>query len=129
MPAQPVPTPSVAAVSGAPYSPAVRAGEWVVVSGQLGLDPATGKLVAGGVEAEARQVMANLGGVLADVGAQRTDIAKATVFVADLADFGAINAIYAEFFGEHRPARSTVQVAALPLGGQVEIEVWVHQPG
>jgi 2-iminobutanoate/2-iminopropanoate deaminase len=128
MPAQPVPTPSVAAVSGAPYSPAVRAGDWVVVSGQLGLDPATGQLVEGGVEAQARQLMANLGGVLSDVGAQRADVAKATVFVADLADFGAINAIYAEFFGDHRPARSTVQVAALPLGGLVEIEVWVHLP-
>jgi 2-iminobutanoate/2-iminopropanoate deaminase len=125
MPVVPVPTPSAPPVAG-PYSPAVRAGEWLVLAGQVGLDPATGKMVDGGAEAEARQVLANIAAVLADCGAALTDVAKTTIFVTDIADFAVVNAVYGEAFGAHRPARSTVQVAALPAGAQVEIEAWAH---
>jgi len=124
MPVEPVPTPSAPAVAG-PYSPAVRAGDWLVLAGQVGLDPATGEL-ATGVEAQAQQVLANLRAILADCGASITDVAKTTVFVTDIADFATVNAVYAAAFGDHRPARSTVQVAALPAGAEVEIEVWAH---
>jgi 2-iminobutanoate/2-iminopropanoate deaminase len=124
MPVEPVPTPSAPAVAG-PYSPAVRAGDWLVLAGQVGLDPATGAL-ATGVEAQAKQVLANIRAILADCGASITDVAKTTVFVTDIADFATVNAVYADAFGTHRPARSTVQVAALPAGAEVEIEVWAH---
>jgi len=127
MPVVPVPTPSAPAVAG-PYSPAVRAGDWLVLAGQVGLDPATGAIVEGGAEAQARQVLANIFAILGDCGAAITDVAKTTVFVTDIGQFAAVNAVYAEAFGEHRPARSTVQVAALPGGAQVEIEVWAHLP-
>ena len=126
MPATPVPTPSAPPVAG-PYSPAVRAGDWLVLAGQLGLDPATNELVSG-VETQARQALANVAAVLADCGAQLTDVAKTTVFVVDLADFAAVNAVYAEAFGDHKPARSTVAVSALPAGALVEVEVWAHAP-
>jgi 2-iminobutanoate/2-iminopropanoate deaminase len=109
-----------------PYSPAVRAGDWLVLAGQVGLDPASGKMVDGGVEAQARRVLANVQAVLADCGASLTDVAKATVFVIDMADFATVNAAYAEAFGDHKPARSTVAVAALPAGALVEIEVWAY---
>ena len=127
MPVEPVPTPSAPPVAG-PYSPAVRAGDWLVLAGQVGLDPATGRIVDGGAAAEARQVLANIAAVLADCGAAITDVAKTTVFVTDIGEFAAVNAAYADAFGDHRPARSTVQIAALPGGAQVEIEVWVFQP-
>ena len=126
MPATPVPTPSAPPVAG-PYSPAVRAGDWLVLAGQLGLDPTTNALVSG-VETQARQALANVAAVLADCGAALSDVAKTTVFVVDLADFAAVNAVYASFFGEHKPARSTVQVAALPMGGLVEVEAWAFVP-
>lgn len=126
MPVEPVATPSAPPVAG-PYSPAVRAGDWLVLAGQVGLDPATGKM-ADGVEAQARQVLANVAAILADCGAGLGDVAKTTVFVTDLADFATVNAVYAEAFGDHRPARSTVQVAALPGGAAVEIEVWALHP-
>ena len=127
MPAVPVPTPSAPPVAG-PYSPAVRAGDWLVLAGQVGIDPASGKMVAGGVEAEARQVLANVGAILADCGATFADVAKTTVFVTDIGDFALVNAVYAEAFGDHKPARSTVQVAALPAGAHVELEAWAHLP-
>ena len=127
MPARPVPTPHAPTAVG-PYSPAVRAGDWIVCSGQIGLDPATGTLVVGGVEAETRQAMANLGAVLRDCGASLADVAKTTIFVVDLGDFPIVNAAYGSALGDHRPARSTVQVAALPLGARVEIEAWAHVP-
>ena len=127
MPVVPVPTPSAPAVAG-PYSPAVRAGDWLILAGQVGLDPSTGRMVEGGAEAEARQVLANITAVLADCGASLADVAKTTVFVTDMADFAVVNAVYADAFGPHRPARSTVQVAALPGGAQVEIETWAHLP-
>jgi 2-iminobutanoate/2-iminopropanoate deaminase len=124
---KPVPTPSAPSAAG-PYSPAVRAGDWLVLAGQVGLDPATGGFVEGGVEAQARQVLANIAAVLGDCGASLNDVAKATVFVTDIAQFGVVNAVYAEAFGDHKPARSTVQVAALPGGAEVEIEVWAYKP-
>jgi 2-iminobutanoate/2-iminopropanoate deaminase len=121
---EPVPTPSAPPVAG-PYSPAVRAGEWLVLAGQVGLDPQAGTL-ADGVEAQARQVLANITAVLGDCGATLRDVAKTTVFVADMADFATVNAVYADAFGEHRPARTTIQAAALPAGALVEIEVWAY---
>ncbi|MGY9071517.1 MAG: RidA family protein [Acidimicrobiales bacterium] len=101
------------------YSASHRAGDLLFVSGQLGLKD--GALVEG-VEAQARQALVNLKGVLADNGATIENIAKCTVFMVDINDFATINGIYAEAFGDHRPARSAIAVAALPLGGLVEIE-------
>ena len=124
---QPQPTPNAPPVAG-PYSPAVRAGDWLVLAGQVGLDPASGAMVEGGVEAQARQVLANVKAVLADCGASIAQVAKTTVFVTSMSDFATVNAVYAEAFGEHRPARSTVQVAALPGGAEVEIETWAYLP-
>jgi 2-iminobutanoate/2-iminopropanoate deaminase len=125
MPVEAIPTPSAPGAAG-PYSPAVRAGDWLVLAGQIGLDPATGKMVDGGVEAQARRVMANVAAVLADCAASLSDVAKATVFVTDIGEFATVNAVYAEAFGDHKPARSTVQVSALPAGASVEIEVWAY---
>lgn len=125
MPPTPVPTPSAPPAAG-PYSPAVRAGDWLVLAGQVGLDPETGRIVDGGVEFQTRQVLANIEAVLSDCGAALTDVAKTTVFVTDIGQFAMVNAVYAEAFGEHKPARSTVQVAALPGGAQVEIETWAY---
>ncbi|MBA2326048.1 MAG: RidA family protein [Actinobacteria bacterium] len=127
MPVEPVPTPNAPPVAG-PYSPAVRAGDWLVLAGQVGFDPAAGKLAAGGATGEARQAMANIVAVLADCGASIADVAKTTIFLTDLSDFGAVNEAYGEAVGEYRPARSTVQVAALPAGASVEIEVWAYRP-
>ena len=120
----PLPTPNAPPAAG-PYSPAVRAGDWIVCAGQVGIDPATSRIVDG-VEAQARQVLTNLAAVLGDCGASLADVAKTTVFVTDIAQFGTVNAVYAEAFGDHRPARSTVQVAALPGGAEVEIEAWAY---
>jgi 2-iminobutanoate/2-iminopropanoate deaminase len=106
-----------------PYSQAVAIDGWLFTSGQVGLDPATGELAPGGFEAQARRVFANLRAVLESGGCGFSDVVKATVYLADLADFAALNAIYAEAFGSHRPARSTVQVAALPRGARVEIDL------
>ena len=127
MTVQPVPTPSAPAVAG-PYSPAVRAGDWLVLAGQVPLDPATGQFITGDAAAQAQRVLDNIVAVLNDCGAALTDVAKTTVFVTDLADFGAMNEVYAAVFGDHRPARSTVQVAALPGGAKVEIEAWAYLP-
>jgi 2-iminobutanoate/2-iminopropanoate deaminase len=128
MSVQPVPTPNAPPVAG-PYSPAVRAGDWLVLAGQVGLDPASGRIVDGGAEAQARQVLKNIVAVLRDCGASLNDVAKTTVFVTDISQFAVVNAAYADAFGAHRPARSTVQVAALPGGAEVEIEVWAYAPG
>lgn len=106
-----------------PYSVAVRAGKLVFTSGQLGLDPQSGNLVSGGIEAETRQVLTNLRHVLLDSGCDMAKVIKTTVFLKDMGDFSKMNAVYAEFFPENPPARSTVQVAALPKGGAIEIEV------
>jgi 2-iminobutanoate/2-iminopropanoate deaminase len=127
MPAEPVPTPSAPGAAG-PYSPAVRAGDWLALAGQVGIDPATGKLAGGGVADQTRQAMANVAAVLGDCGASLGDVAKTTVFLVDMGDFPVMNEIYAEAFAGHRPARSTVAVAALPLGARVEVEVWAYVP-
>jgi 2-iminobutanoate/2-iminopropanoate deaminase len=127
MPVEPVPTPSAPASAG-PYSPAVRAGDWLALAGQVGIDPATGSLVDGDVAAQTRQALANVVAVLGDCGASLGDVAKTTVFLLDMGDFPMMNEVYADAFAGHRPARSTVAVAALPLGARVEIEVWAHLP-
>ena len=126
MPVEPVPTPNAPASAG-PYSPAVRAGDWLVLAGQIGVDPASGQL-AGDVGLQTRQALANVAAVLGDGGATLADVAKATVFLLDMNDFSVMNQIYAEVFDGHRPARTTVGVAALPRGARVEIEVWAHRP-
>ncbi len=123
---EPIPTPGAPPVAG-PYSPAVRAGDFVVRAGQVGLGP-DGTLVEGGVEAEARQVLANIEAVLADCGVTWADVARTGIFLTDLGNFGAVNALYEGAIGAHRPARSTVGVAALPAGAAVEIECLVYDP-
>jgi len=105
-----------------PYSQAQRVGNLVYTAGQLGLDPASGAMVAGGIEAETRQVWANLAAVLKAAGSSVAQVVKTTVFMTDLGEFAQMNAVYAEMFTGNYPARSTVQVAALPKGGRVEIE-------
>jgi 2-iminobutanoate/2-iminopropanoate deaminase len=107
----------------------VRAGDLVFLAGQIPIDPATGALVEGDVAAQTDQVLANISAVLADIGAEWTDVVKATIFLAgSLEHFAAVNERYAAVVGAHRPARSTVAVAALPAGAAVEIEVVVHRP-
>jgi len=106
-----------------PYSVAIRIGDLLVfTSGQLGLEPATGNLAPGGIEAETRQALTNIRHVLADSGSGLEQVVKTTVFLKDMADFAKMNTVYAEFFAENPPARSTIQAAALPKGGVVEIE-------
>ncbi|HYV19024.1 MAG TPA: RidA family protein [Verrucomicrobiae bacterium] len=105
-----------------PYSQAVRNGPFLFLSGQVGLDPETKALVPGGLEAETTRVFENIKAVLEAAGASLDQVMKTTVFLTDMKDFQAMNAIYARVFGDARPARSTVQVAALPLGARVEIE-------
>jgi 2-iminobutanoate/2-iminopropanoate deaminase len=127
MPPEPVPTPSAPGAAG-PYSPAVRAGEWLALAGQVGIDPASGKLAGDGVAEQTRQALANVAAVLGDCGASLGDVAKTTVFLVDMGDFPVMNEVYADAFAGHRPARSTVAVAALPLGARVEVEVWAYAP-
>jgi 2-iminobutanoate/2-iminopropanoate deaminase len=107
-----------------PYNQAQRAGGFIFCSGQIPLDPETGKLVDGDVGAQTRRVLENLSEVLVAAGTSIEGVVKTTIFLTDMADFGAVNTVYAEFFGtgEGAPARSTVAVAALPLGARVEIE-------
>lgn len=105
-----------------PYSQAVKSGSAVYIAGQMGLDPATGTLVEGGIEAQARQVMKNLSAIAEAAGGSLDDAVKTTVFLRDFDDFGAMNSVYAEYFGVSSPARSTVEVSRLPLGAIVEIE-------
>jgi 2-iminobutanoate/2-iminopropanoate deaminase len=111
-----------------PYSQAIVVAGWLYSSGQIGLDPASGEMAAGGFEPQARRVLANLEAVLAAAGCRFSDVVRATVYVTDLADFPTLNVLYAEAMGDHRPARSTVQVAALPKGAQVEIDVVAKIP-
>jgi 2-iminobutanoate/2-iminopropanoate deaminase len=105
-----------------PYSAGIRAGNMVFTAGQVGIDPAIGKLVEGGIEAQTRQVLRNVQAVLKAAGSDLDRVVKTTVFIQDMNDFSKMNAVYAEFFTEKPPARSTVQVAALPVGALVEIE-------
>ena len=106
-----------------PYSVANRIGNLVFASGQLGLDPQTNELVSGGIEAETRQALTNLSHVLEAASSSLNQVVKTTVFLRDINDFSVMNSVYAEFFRDQFPARSTVQVAALPKGAAVEIEV------
>ncbi|MEB2284011.1 MAG: reactive intermediate/imine deaminase [Polyangiaceae bacterium UTPRO1] len=105
-----------------PYSQAIVVGDLVFLSGQIPLDPDRGRLVAGTIEEETRQVLKNLAAVLAAEGLDLTSIVKTTVYLTDLADFPRVNQTYAEFFAEPFPARATVAVAALPRGARIEIE-------
>ncbi len=106
-----------------PYSQAVVEGGFLFASGQIPLDPDTGKLVAGGLEASAERIFDNLEAVLREAGLGFDDVVKTTVFLTQGEDFAAMNAVYARRFGDHRPARSTVIVAALPAGAPLEIDL------
>lgn len=118
----PIHSPAAPAAIG-PYSQAVVLDGWVYTSGQVALDATTGELVGDDFETQARKVLANLAAVLSQAGCSFADVVKATVYVTDLADFPTLNRLYGEAMGSHRPARSTVQVAALPKGAKVEIDL------
>ncbi|PTL79720.1 RidA family protein [Vitiosangium sp. GDMCC 1.1324] len=106
-----------------PFSHAVRDGDRVYLSGQVGLDESTGKLIAGDVSAQTAQVFKNIATVLADVGSSMDEVVKVNVYLVNMADFAAMNAVYAKQFAQPYPARTTVAVAGLPMGARVEIEV------
>jgi 2-iminobutanoate/2-iminopropanoate deaminase len=106
-----------------PYSQAIDDGAMIYTAGQVALDPATMELVDGGVAEQSERVLTNLRAVLAAAGSGLGKVVKTTVYLVDMADFGAMNEVYAKHFGEHRPARSTVAVAGLPKGARVEIDV------
>ncbi|MCK6529332.1 RidA family protein [Myxococcota bacterium] len=116
-----VDTPAAPAAIG-PYSQAIRAGSWVFASGQIPLDPATAAMVQGDVAAETERVLANLGAVLEAAGASLADVVKTTVYLVDMADFGAMNEVYARCFPDPPPARATIAVHQLPRGARVEID-------
>lgn len=122
MPKQVLDTPNAPRAMG-PYSIAVEAAGLVFVSGQVAIDPATGERAPDDVAAQARQVMDNIGAILGDAGLDYPDIAKTIIFLHDVADFPAVNEVYASYFADAPPARSTVQAGALPGGFLVEIEV------
>ncbi len=105
-----------------PYSLGIKSGELVFISGTLGVDPQSGEMVSGGIEAETRQALTNLARILKSGGSSLQNVVKTTVFMQDLEEFAKMNAVYAEFFPNEPPARSTVEVAALPKGAAVEIE-------
>ena len=109
-----------------PYTPIVRAGQWLVVSGQVGLGE--GGLVEGGVQPQLRQALTNLRALLETEGASLAHVVKTTVFLSRIDDYAAMNENYTETFGDHRPARSAVAVAALPIGALVEVEAWAYLP-
>jgi 2-iminobutanoate/2-iminopropanoate deaminase len=126
MPAEPVATPNAPPVAG-PYSPAVRAGDWLVLAGQIGFDPASGELPER-IGDQVRQALTNIATVLTDCGASLADVAKVTVFTTAIGNMQEINDVYSAAFGDHRPARSTIGVAGLPAQASVEIEVWAYKP-
>jgi 2-iminobutanoate/2-iminopropanoate deaminase len=105
-----------------PYSQAIAVGDWVWVSGQIPIDPATGEIVDGGIEREAQQVLANLRAVLEAAGSSVANVVRATVYLVDMSDFEAVNAVYARVFDTSPPARACVEVSRLPKGAQVEID-------
>jgi 2-iminobutanoate/2-iminopropanoate deaminase len=111
-----------------PYSQGIRSGGFLFTSGQIPIDPTTGKLVDGGIEAQTKRVLENLRAVLGAAGATFDDVVKATIYLTDMGDFAAVNTVYASHFGATPPARSTVQVAALPLGASVEIDFVARVP-
>lgn len=106
-----------------PYSPAVRSGNLLFVSGQVPIDPATGNMIDGDIAAQTRRVLDNVGALLAAGGAAFANVVRTTVFLADMNDFAAMNKVYGEYFSEPYPARATVQVARLPKDSRVEIDV------
>jgi 2-iminobutanoate/2-iminopropanoate deaminase len=119
-----------------PYSQAILAepGELLFLSGQLGLDPLSGELAKGGVEGEAKQALKNMEAVLMAAGMRKGNVVKTTIFLKDLNDFAIVNGLYGAFFGDHKPARSTIEVSKLPKAGLVEIEAialmkWNRQAG
>ncbi len=110
-------------MSSPPYTPLYRAGDWACISGQIGLGESG---LVDGFAAQLRQIFENLDTLLTQNGVERSQIAKTTVFLADMSDYAELNEIYLEFFGEHRPARSAVAVAELPFAARVEIEAWAY---
>lgn len=112
-----------------PYSAGIRAGNFIFTAGQVGIDPKTGDLVPGGIEAQTRQVLENVKNILEAAGSSMDQVVKTTVFMADMNQFAQMNAVYAEFFPGEPPARSTFGVAALPKNALVEIEVVALLPG
>jgi len=120
-------TPPGVPIPRGPYSPAVRAGDFIFVSGQIPLDPATNQMVGGGVQAETRQVLTNIKTVLEGAGASLADVVKCSVFIGNGADFAAMNEIYVEFFGDQKPARSTV-VVGFAADIEVEIDCIAYKP-
>jgi 2-iminobutanoate/2-iminopropanoate deaminase len=111
---------------GAPYSQAVVHGDLVFVAGQIGVDPETGQVVEGGIEAQTEQAMKNLGAILEEAGSSLVNVLKASIFLVDFGDFARMNETYARHVGPDFPARATVQIAGLPSGALVEIEVVAH---
>jgi 2-iminobutanoate/2-iminopropanoate deaminase len=116
-----IPTPNAKAIG--PYSTAIESGDLVFVSGQIPLDAATGKLVEGDISAQAKQSLENLKSILAAAGLSFAHVVKTTIFLASMGDFAAVNDVYKSYVGEPYPARSTIAVAALPMGAKVEIEM------
>jgi len=120
--------PGVATPRG-PYSPAVRAGGFIYVSGQIPIDPVTNQTVLGDVKTETRQVLSNIQRILEGCGATMADVVRCGVFLTDVKDFAAMNEVYTEFFGDAKPARTTIGVASLPLpGAKVEIDAVAYKP-
>jgi len=122
-----MPEPTVPKPRG-PYSPFVRAGDFIFVSGQGPIDPETNQLSFGDIRHEARMVLENIRRILQQAGAARTDVVKCSVFLANMQDFAAMNEVYAEFFGEHRPARTTVEAKLPGREMKIEIDCIVYQP-
>ena len=111
-----------------PYSTATLAGETIYLSGMIGIDPATQKPVEGGTLAQAKQAFENIRTVLGELGAAMGDVLKTTVYLTDIGEFGAVNSLYAEYFGPDYPARTCVEVSRLPLGLSIEVECIVRRP-
>ena len=126
MPSKIVIKPAQAAPAVGPYNHAVRAGDLLFCAGQIPLDPATGNLVSGDIQAQTAQVLANVKAILEDQKLTFGHIVKTTVFLTSLADFAGMNEVYTKYFVSDYPARSTIEVAALPRGARVEIEVIAH---
>lgn len=121
---EPISTPHAPAAVG-PYSQAIRASEWLFVSGQIPLDPTTGQLVPGGIEAQTERAIRNLQAVIEAAGGSLENVVKVTLFLTDMSQFDTVNAVYSRYF-THRPARAAIGVAALPRGAAVEIEAVVR---
>lgn len=122
-------TPPGVATPRGPYSPAVRAGDFLYVSGQIPINPETNQTVLGDIQMETRQVLSNIERILKACGASAADVVKCQVYLTDVKDFAKMNEVYAEFFGESKPARTTIGVAALPLpGAKVEIDAIAYVP-